>query len=166
MDTVKTLLDAAKQKTRAANDHQLSKAIGITSQRISDYYKERRQITNDDCMKLAETLGKPLDEVICAVEIQFAKTETRREAWKRYAKTLKGIALSFMIAAYLPQGVVTMKVTEAEESKQTSGLQSGELTRIQIMRLIRGLIALGRNRLKNAIQPLYWLNWPKPCKTA
>lgn len=134
MENVKRLLDEAKAKTGSANLNQLSKSLGISSQRMSDYYNGTRTPDNDVCLTIAECIGKPLDEVIVAVSIDAAKDETSREAWKRYSKRLGGLAASFMIIALSAITFVTLFVTSDAKAQERQGLQTNQNHAIQIMR--------------------------------
>lgn len=102
------LLDEVKAKTGTKSDGELARTLGIDKRRVSDYYTGHRAPDEYVCLKIAETLGKPLDTVIATVKASSEKDEKRREAWENYMKRLGGVAASFLITICV---TVTMAVT-------------------------------------------------------
>ncbi|WP_301103120.1 hypothetical protein [Propionivibrio sp.] len=138
MGKIKELLDSAKAKKGIETDYALAAELGIPRALVHYYYKGERIPDEYACMKIAEILEIPLDVVIANVRSESEKDETRREAWKRYAKKLVRIAASFMIAALLGLSSTTLIMTGEAKAQTQQGIQSGEseVNRIQIMRLL------------------------------
>lgn len=138
MNDVKTLLDQAMQATGAKNENQLASKLCLPSQRISDYYKGQRVPNEFACLKIAEALGKDYAEISATVQIAAEKDESRKKAWREYAKRLGGIATSFMTAALLTLLSVTFIVTNDAKATENQQVKSGDLQIIQIMRFLVG----------------------------
>jgi len=118
MNTIKELLDATKAAKGVTSDYALAKALSISTQRISDYYKSSRVPDEFACLQIAEALERPLDEILAAVRIEAEKDENRREVWRRYYKSIGGIAASIMTVFFLVCTlIVTSTPAEASNSK-------------------------------------------------
>lgn len=128
MENTRKLLDEAKAKSGIQSDYALAKILGIPKQRVCDYYKARRAPDQYACMKLSEVTGRPLAEVIAAVEIDAEKDEERREAWKRYYKRLGGMAASFMPFVLMALVGVTFFVTSPSSALANHVLASADFT--------------------------------------
>ena len=103
METIKSLLDAVKEKNGMTSDQALASALDVRRQRVYDYYKGIRTPDNFVCKRIADLLGKPLAEVIAIVELDAEKDEVRREAWRDYYKSIGGIAASVLMGLiFLP----------------------------------------------------------------
>ena len=134
MENIKQLLEDVKIAKGITSDYALAKALDLPKQRISDYYKGNTTPNAFACLKIAEALGKPLDEVITLVEIDAEKNEKRKEAWKAYSKRLGGIAAAFMLWVCGAVVGVTLFVTRPAEAAQNQELRSPEFYTLQIMR--------------------------------
>lgn len=102
------LLDAAKAKTGAKSDGELARTLGVSKQAVSSYYSGVRAPDEFVCLKIAQTLDKPLDSVIATVKAASEKDETRRAVWENYIKRLGGLAASFVFTLCV---TVTLIVT-------------------------------------------------------
>jgi len=100
MTTTKDLLDAVKQTAGIESDYALAKELGVYKQLISSYYKGTRKPDNAMCLAIAKRIGQPLDKVIAAVEVDAEKDEQRREEWRRYYKSIGGIAASVALLVF------------------------------------------------------------------
>ncbi len=119
MDNVQKLLDEVKRIKGIKSDYALAKSLELPTQRISDYYKTKTMPDDYACMKIAEALEKPLAEVIAIVRIEVEKDEKRREAWRKYYKSLGSVAASIiMTIAFMATMIVTSKNAEAEIYKE------------------------------------------------
>jgi len=108
MKTIKELLDETKAAKGIETDYALAKALDLHSGLISDYYSGKRSPNEYACLRIAEALARPLDEILAAVRIEAEKDDTRREAWRKYYKSIGGIAASFAVLFLLS---VTLIVT-------------------------------------------------------
>ena len=123
MENIKRLLDEVKKAKGVGSDYALAKTLDLPKQRISDYYKGKTSPDKFACMKIAESLGKPLADVIYAVELDAEKDEARREAWKRYYKSIGGMAASAMLVGL---SVVTFFVTPEVQAQERQGFESSK----------------------------------------
>ena len=123
MENTKKLLDAVKKAKGIESDYALAKALDLPKQRISDYYKGKTSPDKYACMKIAESLSKPLADVIYAVELDAEKDESRKEAWRRYYKSIGGIAASVMLTVL---AVVTFFVTPEVQAQERQGFAASE----------------------------------------
>lgn len=98
--TIKQLLDAVKENAGIATDYALAKELGVHRQLISAFYKGTRKPDNGLCREIAQRLHKPLGEVITEVEIEAEKNEQRREEWRRYYKSIGGLAASVALIVF------------------------------------------------------------------
>lgn len=67
------LLDSAKQKLGVSSDYALSKAFGVSRQKISEYRSGRHTLSDDKAISIAEFIG--LDPTITMLEIQAERAE-------------------------------------------------------------------------------------------
>ena len=77
------LLERVREQTETKTDYATAKALGITQSTLLDIKKGRQGLGNEACFRAAELLGEDAAHVIAAVEIDKAKTEQKREFWKR-----------------------------------------------------------------------------------
>lgn len=152
MDKANELLDEVKRQKALSSDYALAKHIGISRALLHYYRKGERSPDSYACMRIAQELNLPLGAVISQVEIDAEKNDVKRHEWQKYYACIGKAVISFMIAAFLPQGVVNLKVTEAAETLRNQGSPSGELTELQIMRFVRRVSAIVHNRLCNFFQ--------------
>ena len=138
MSNIRELLDAVKKAKGVETDYALAKVLTLPKQRISDYYKGKTAPDQFACLKIAESLNKPLAEIITAVEIDAEKDESRREAWRKYYKSIGGIAASFVLALFF---AVTLIVTPTPAEASIGGIgQSHDLYYVNYARRIKGFI--------------------------
>lgn len=117
MTTTKDLLDAVKQTAGIESDYALAKELGVYKQLISSFYKGTRKPDNAMCLEIAKRIGQPLEQVITVVEMDAEKDDNRRELWKKYYKSIGGIAASIMlIGLALVTFIVTVPSVAAKES--------------------------------------------------
>lgn len=100
MSKTTELLEAVKAAKGIETKYGLAKYLGIPTQRISDYYNAKTYPDNDACLKIASALNKNLTEVIALVQMDSAKSEERREAWKEYYKSIGGIAAGYALIIF------------------------------------------------------------------
>lgn len=132
---IRELLDAVKNAKGISTDYALAKTLGLPRARICDYYKGTRTPDEFACLKIAEALGKPLDQIIATVKATSEKDEKRREAWENYMKRLGGVAASFtaMMLVY-----VTLIVTPHPAEAAVTPFDYANSHGIQIMRVLCG----------------------------
>ena len=94
MEKIIKLLDAVKHAKGIESKYELAKTLDLPTQRISDYYNGTRAPDEFACLKIAEALGKPLNEIIATVKAASEKDEKRREVWESYIKSIGGLAAS------------------------------------------------------------------------
>ena len=92
METTKSLLDEVKVRKDVQTDYALAKELSLHRGLISDYYSGKRTPNEFACLQIAEALGRCYEEIQAIVRIEAEKDETRREAWKRYYKSIVSLA--------------------------------------------------------------------------
>ena len=118
METIRTLLDAAKAATNTDSDYGLAKALKLTKQQVSEYYKGKVIPSEFACLQIAKTLGRNYEEVQAIVRIEAEKDESRRQAWRDYYKSIGGLAASIMLMFFFAVTlIVTPTPAEASNSK-------------------------------------------------
>lgn len=163
MEKLTELLNQVKTATNATSNNELAAKLGTAKQRVSEYYKGKTTPDKYVCMKIAQALDKPLAEVICAVELDAEKDETRREAWREYFKRIGGYAASLLMTIALWCTFIVHTPAEAAPIKASSG---SDALNINYARFVRGLIALARRMTKSAFLRLWPSGWPSACKVA
>lgn len=165
MENVRKLLDKAKEVQGVESDYALAKSLGLPRERISNYYAGERMPNEYACLKIAEALGKPLSEVIAAVRVEGEKDEKRREAWRRYYKSLSGVAASFAAAMVLTcvMMIVTSNRAEAIPYRDAA---ANNLYYVKFLKEIRRAISWLRCRLNIVFGRVYSINWLNACITA
>lgn len=84
--TIQEYLDAAMKATGSASYYQLSKAIGLSQARISDYRKKRIKPDEYACTRIALALGIDPVTVIGDIAIEFEKSAERRQWWQDFLR--------------------------------------------------------------------------------
>ncbi len=99
METIKTLLDEVKKNKGIETKYALAKALGLPTQRISDYYNGTGSKYPDNyaCLKIAEALHRDMNEIIAIVQIEAEKDEKKKEIWREYYRRIGGIAASIFL---------------------------------------------------------------------
>lgn len=77
-------LEAVRARTVTKSDYAIAKALGLTPVAVGHYLHGRRVMDNYACLRVAEALGVPLQEVIAAAEYDREKNEAKRETWTRF----------------------------------------------------------------------------------
>ncbi len=130
MKTIKELLNAAKAAKGVDSDYALAKAINLPTQRISDYSKGTRTPDEFACLQIAQALGRSYEEISAIVRIEAEKDESRRQAWRKYYKSIGGYAASIIMAAIFVTSLVTWPADASAKSMSYEAQRTG----IQIMR--------------------------------
>lgn len=101
MNTTQRYLETLKAKTGAPSDYKLAQILDITRQQMSNYRTRGEQFGEETCMKVASILE--IDPVIVMAEVQMekAKNEQAKAAWKMLFERLGGVAASLLIATTL-----------------------------------------------------------------
>lgn len=101
-------LDKVKIALAIKSDYAIAKALKINTQRISEYYKEKRWPDAYACAQIALALKIDPLEVLADIESQCAKTEERRKFWEgfigRTKKAAAGLLLALIFITTLPGG--------------------------------------------------------------
>lgn len=88
------LLDLAKKRQGDVTDYRISKLLGLTPTRISNYRVGRSRPENPVAMRLAELAGVDPVEAVAAVNIERATTDEDRAVWEailqRVSQSKKG----------------------------------------------------------------------------
>lgn len=118
METIKSLLDAAKEAEGVETEYALAKTLGLTKQQVSDYYKGRVVASEFACLQIAKALKRDYEEIQTIVRIEAEKDETRRQVWKDNLKKLGGYAAGIMLMFFLTVTlIVTPTPAEASNGK-------------------------------------------------
>lgn len=101
--TVKTAndwLDAIKAQHGFTSDYALAKALGVPQAQVIHYRKGRRAFDAMMAVKVAELLGVEPINVIASAEHERARTDERKQFWRRFAACfLLGAAVNLMAPA-------------------------------------------------------------------
>jgi len=86
-------IEEAKKNAGFETDYMLSKALGWSRQKISNY-KNGQLMDNDSARQIAEVLDIPVFAIIADMEAQRAKDEATKSKWIELAKMTaqRGIA--------------------------------------------------------------------------
>lgn len=97
MSKVVELMETVKAAKGIESKYALAKTLNISTQRIGSYYNGKAIPNNDACLEIAKALNRDLTEIIALVEMDNAKDEKRRVAWREYFKSIGGIAASIAL---------------------------------------------------------------------
>jgi len=151
MKSTKELLNEIKAAKGVETDYALAKSLDLHSGLISDYYSGKRSPNEYACLKIAEALGRPLDEIMASVRIEAEKDENRREAWRKYYKSIGGIAASFMLMVLMSVTfIVTSGDLQAKESMTYQWSNNSNTNYAFFRRKFRSLISVVRRMISNA----------------
>lgn len=92
MSQTQQLIEQVRAKLDGATDYKIAQALDLPTQRLSDYVKGRRSADNYACARIAEVLERDPLEVIAQVEAEAARSEAKRDYWRRIFSGLKRTA--------------------------------------------------------------------------
>lgn len=122
----KDYINAAIKKTDNSQ-RELAKKINVLEQNLTHAKNNRRGLPEEAIWRMAELIGVDPARIVEAQQYALAKTEEKREFWKRYidGKNVAGIALLLAIcAAPYP--------TKAEDSSTYKTKQSVDLYYVKL----------------------------------
>lgn len=97
MKTSADWIDAIKRQYKLPSDYAAAKLMEIDPNVVCHYRAGRRAMDNFACIKTSELLREDLRRVIASVEAERARTEQRKDFWKRLAAcvflTVSGAAM-------------------------------------------------------------------------
>lgn len=108
MSQVKALLDAVKAEANITTDYALAKLLDIPNGYICRYNQGKLFPNEYACLKIAEILKRDYAEISAIVRIEAERDESRKEAWRKYYKSIGGVAATFATLFFL---AVTLIVT-------------------------------------------------------
>lgn len=106
------LLNETKLALGIKTDGELARELGVSKQAVSCYYNAQRAPDDFACLKIAQALGKPLDEIIATVRASTEKDIKRRLAWESYMKRLGGLAASIFVCVVMTTNFAGEKVIQ------------------------------------------------------
>lgn len=142
------VLDTIKNQNGLKNNAELARLLEIDLRRIGEYYKGREPM-DDDYPKIAMACGRRVDELQAIVKLAGSKDEKSVEVWRKYYKSIGGLAASFMLTVF---ACVTFFVTPDANASANQYLKSGSSDTLQIMRLTE-LGSEGDSKLRGVYFP-------------
>jgi len=82
-------LDLAKKTHGMRSDNELARSLNWSKSQVNNYRHNRQQMDNEAARKCAEFIDVPVWKIIADMEIQRAKDEPTRKAWKMLSKLSK-----------------------------------------------------------------------------
>lgn len=93
MTVTQKWLDAARAARGFTSDYQLAKALGVTTQRISNYRGvEQRGMDDDLAVKVAELAEAPAARVLAELRAEKSTSDATRAVWLQVARNAGRIA--------------------------------------------------------------------------
>lgn len=93
-------LDAVKKRHALHSDYAVSKHFGWRISRVYEYRGGHRELDDEGCVQVAESLGLPPPYVMACIAAARAKDATIRKYWLTAAKMLKtGTAAAILATA-------------------------------------------------------------------
>lgn len=93
MTVTQKWLDAARAARGFTSDYQLAKALGVTTQRISNYRGvEQRGMDDDLAVKVAELAEAPAARVLAELRAEKSTSDATRAVWLQVARNASRIA--------------------------------------------------------------------------
>ena len=125
------ILDEIREKNGLKRNRALAAFIGLDERRVPEYYKGREPM-DDDYPKIAMACGRRVDALQAMVKLATETNEKSLEVWRKYYKSIGGIADAFMLMVFVS---VTFFVTSAANASENQYLNVINSDRVQIMRL-------------------------------
>lgn len=98
LDMVRDLL---KQSGKPDSDYQVHKALGVSTQTVSNWRTGRRGMEDDTGLAVAKLLGIPQEYVMACLYVERAKSDATRTFWRDLAlRSARAVAL--VAAVFLP----------------------------------------------------------------
>lgn len=152
MNTIKKMLDEVKKAINVESDYALAKALDINKARISAYYAGKEVPNEIACLRIAKALGKDYAEISAAVRIEAEKDEKRREEWRKYYKSIGGIAAAIMLFVLAAVTfIVTVPSVAAKETMTYASSIPSNTNYATFRRKIRAAILAVRHMLSSAL---------------
>lgn len=138
------VLDEIKAKNGFKANAELGRLLDIDKRRIGEYYSGREPM-DDDYAKIAMASGRRIDELQAIVKLSVKTDEKSLEVWRKYYKSIGGIAASFMLYGLVVVNLVLTwpNLALAEQDITKSFLPCYKLC----VYWIRKIIAIVRHKL-------------------
>ena len=101
MSQTQQLIEQVRAKLEGATDYKIAQTLDLPTQRLSDYVKGKRSADNYACARIAEVLERDPLEVIAQVEAEAARSEAKRDYWRRIFSGLKRTAHVLVLCGML-----------------------------------------------------------------
>lgn len=95
-------IEALKKNYKLTSDYQVSKKLGVSRERISNYRTEKSMFDDEMCIHVADLLKLDPLKVIADVHGDRAKKDTERQFWRNLAKHVPNLAAGLMAFAVIP----------------------------------------------------------------
>lgn len=132
-------LDKCKIALSIQSDYALAKKLEIPTQRIADFYKEKRWPDAYTCARIALALNLDPLEVLADIESQREKTEARREFWRgfigRTGKAAAGLLLALSCLIFFTSAPTGVGAAVAAAASAAGLLWSNRQLRIMYIML-------------------------------
>ena len=98
METTRELLDAVKRRHGLTSDYQLGKLLNIDRALVSGYMRGARYLAERDAFAVAHALEVEPAAVLALVQLEKARTDEGRKAWRDAVKKLGGLAAALVLS--------------------------------------------------------------------
>lgn len=117
MSITEKWLDLARDAQGFTSDYQLAKALGVSTQRLSNYRGVARGRMGDEvAVKIAKLAGVPAARILGELNAEKTKSPDARAVWLRIAQYAAGVVI---VSTLLIGGIQPAQASEAGSSAPT-----------------------------------------------
>ena len=102
MKTTIDYLEELKTKRNLPSDYAISKLLGVSHTRVSNYRVGRSHFDDEMALKVAELLEIDPAEVLAAMQAERTKCPQAKEVWKRLSESLAASVLVGLFTVFAP----------------------------------------------------------------
>lgn len=125
-------LDEVKRKKGITSDYALAKVLGVRTQRIDHYRKERVVLQLLDCITISEILNIPALQIMAEIGISQGKKEEEKKRWVDFLKRAPGIAAAVALIVLVLGGAPQTSIDDGLIFESGKGVE--EFNSLYIMR--------------------------------
>lgn len=125
MQTSAQFLDAIINKHGFTSDYQLSKHLGIRSQRISNYRNQISHFDEDTCILVAQALNLEPGYVMACIAAERTKSPAAKTQWAKMAELaqrISAVAAALLIFSLSPALILSTETPAPLQTLADAGM--------------------------------------------
>ena len=90
-------MDKLRPLTGTGTMYAVAKLMGVSNEAVQGYVRGTRKLDSYACLRVAELLNLPLEQVIADIEATREKDPERRKAWQNLSKKFLGLVPALFV---------------------------------------------------------------------